>query len=89
MKFHTLVGQRKCSYPGQYVPEALAVADEYTMSKNQEWLKTEEKKYKDSNEFDAISVIIIYVHDDFVDEALFPPKQPAIDGEVLNSQRLN
>lgn len=85
MKFHTLVGQRKCRYPGQYAPEALAVADEDTMSDNPEWMRSEKKKYADSNEFDSIAVMVIYVHDDFVDEALYPKTQPAVDGKVLNS----
>ena len=82
MKLHTLIGQRKCSYPGEYTPEALAVADENTMEANPEWMESEKKKYADSDEFSALIVIVIYVHDDFIDEALFPAPI-VIDGEVI------
>ena len=82
MRLHTLIGQRKCSYPGEYAPEALAVADENTMDVNPEWMDSEKKKYADSGEFSALAVIIIYVHDDFIDEALFP-EPIVVDGEVI------
>ena len=82
MKLHTLIGQRKCSYPGEYAPEALAVADENTMDVNPEWMESERKKYEDSGEFSSIAIIVIYVHDYFIDEALFP--QPiVVDGLVI------
>ena len=82
MKLHTLIGQRKCSYPGEYAPEALAVADENTMEVNPEWMDSEKKKYADSGEFSALVVISIYVNGDSIDEALFPAPI-AIEGEVI------
>ena len=83
MKFHILIGQRKCSYPGQYAPEALEVADEYTMDENPEWMGEKREEFGMTDEFDALTVMVVFVHDDFVTEALYPPKQPAIDGEVV------
>jgi len=83
MKFHILVGQRKCTYPGQYAMEALEIADEWMMEENGVWLAGKKEYYEQSKEFDALAVMVVFVHDDFVKEALYPPEQPPVDGEVV------
>ncbi len=41
MKLYVLFGQRKCTYDGQYAPEALAIADEWTMDENPQYIGEE------------------------------------------------
>lgn len=77
MKLHILVGQRHCSHPGQYAPEALAVADEYTMEEDPKWL--EEIKMENLEEFDALTIMIFSVKDEFITAALYPPQFPVLE----------
>ena len=72
MIFHILVGQRKCSYPGEYAPEALEVMDDNAMSDHAEYLRDKLKDYRDSEEFDSIVTIQVRVPDAQIDELLFP-----------------
>ena len=48
MKLYVVFAQREERYPGQYAPEAIAVADEYTNEDNPEYIKNELKKAGDS-----------------------------------------
>jgi len=83
MTFHILVGQRKCNYPGEYAPEALAVMDENGVDENPDWLMKEQMKHEKCDEFGALTVMRVFVPDDFVEEALFPHEDQVIDGMVL------
>jgi len=51
MIVYILWGQRICSYEGEYVPEALEVADEFVEDTNGEWMQIQYEKYKETNEF--------------------------------------
>ena len=59
MILHVLFAQRKCTYEGEYAPEALEVCDEYTMDENPEWMEEKVDELLDSDEFSAIEVIDI------------------------------
>lgn len=64
---YLLIGQRKVSYPGEFAPEALAVADEFTQDDNPEYLDNELDKYEKSKEFTALEIIKVNVNADFDD----------------------
>lgn len=83
---YLLIGQRKVAYPGQYAPEALAVADEYTQDDNPEYLLNEFTKYEKSNEFSSLKVIKVNVKEDFY--KLLHPPEPEVSGEVIDELRL-
>lgn len=72
MIFHIMVGQRKCSYPGEYAPEALEVMDDNAMGDYEEYMRDKLKEYRDSEEFDSIVTIQVRVPDAQIDELLFP-----------------
>lgn len=86
MIFHILVGQRKCSYPGQYAPEALEVVDDDNLSDNSEWWGERNRDYESSGEFDSLKVIKVFVHQDYIDEILFPPDPILVDGLILHDE---
>lgn len=44
MTLYVLFAQRRESYSGEYAPEALAVADEYAMDDNPEWMDSQIKE---------------------------------------------
>jgi hypothetical protein len=72
MKIKILFAQRKCSYGGEYAPEALAVVDQHTDDENPEYFQREcEKELKVmGNECEAHRVIEIEVSDDDIQKAL-------------------
>lgn len=74
MKLHIIFGQRKCRYEGEYAPEALDIADEYTMDVNPEWLysKLEERNKDDSFQF--VKIVILDVPDAKLNKALAEPE---------------
>ena len=72
MIFHIMVGQRKCSYPGEYAPEALEVMDDNAMGDNEQYMIDKRKTYNDSSEFDSIVTIQVRVPDEQIDAILFP-----------------
>jgi hypothetical protein len=84
MKLHLILGQRKCSYPGQYAPEALDVADENTMSDNPEWFSERLAMHKKEPDFTSIGVLLINVPDSAIQAAL-DPKVPEVDAQVVES----
>ncbi len=81
MKLHIIFGQRKCRYAGEYAPEALDIADEYTMEENPDWLSGKLKEHRDSGDFASVEVLIVRVPDKAVDDAL-APRAPEVDGSV-------
>jgi len=72
MNILILFGQRKESYPGQYLPEALAIIDETGNEDNPDYMKEEFEKHKGYNDFDALKVITISISDDKLNKALYP-----------------
>ena len=80
MKLHILFGQRKETYPGEYMPEALAVMDEYGQSDNPGYLDGEKTKALTSGEFENVVVVTVEVNGAKVMEMLRPAKQvlPAV-----------
>jgi len=85
MKVIMIWGQRHCDYPGEYAPELLAAADEYTEDDNPAYLAAEEDKAKemvDSGEMDFIRRIVFSVPREAFD-AIFSPYVPIVEGEVL------
>ena len=81
MIFHILVGQRVCSYPGEYAPEALEVMDDNAMGDNEEWMLEKMKEYRDSNEFTNLVILQVKVSDAEVDRVLMPSTH--VNGLVL------
>jgi len=82
MKLHILFGQRKCSYDGEYAPEALDVADEYAMEDNPEWLPGKRVEYDKQGDFESVAVLIVKVPNGAIDGALSPKVHEA-NAEVV------
>jgi len=80
MKLHIIFGQRKCRYTGEYAPEALDIADEYTMEENPDWLYNKMEDHRKGGSFESVRIIIVKVGDDKIDKAFATPE---IDGEVV------
>ena len=80
MRIYMLWGQRKGSYPGQYAPELLASIEEHGNDDNPDYLLGEEKKYRDSYEFESIVVAQAVIPDEFLKMVLFPKNEIPITG---------
>ena len=72
MKILVLMGQRKCTYKGEYAPEALACISEFGDSEVPEYMEDEYQKAVNSREFDSVKVIPLEVDDQAITNALFP-----------------
>lgn len=83
MKLHILFGQRKCSYPGEYAPEALAVHDDNARSDNPDYLDEELEKCKESDEFTSLEIVTVEV-DGAAIERILAPKHPTLVGKVVD-----
>lgn len=81
MKLHIIFGQRKCRYEGEYAPEALDIADEYTMDENPDWLAERLVKHRKDDSFQSVEVLIVRVPDKAIDD-LLAPKSPEVDASV-------
>jgi len=73
---HILIGQRICAYEGEYAPEVIASADEFTNEDNPDWLIDERKKAEDSKEFSSIALIEVELPFDAVLDRLNPKTLP-------------
>jgi hypothetical protein len=82
MDFLILVGQRNCSYEGQYAPEVLAAIDSNGNDDNPDFLAEMRELHQKSKEFDSLAVMTIRVSGAAVTEALYPAAK-AIKGEVV------
>ena len=82
MKLHILFGQRKERYPGEYMPEALAVMDEYGHSDNPEYLDGEMGKAVATGEFESVVVVTMEVNGAKVMELLRPAK-PVLPAQII------
>lgn len=81
MYFLILVGQRKQSYEGEYLPEALEVIDANGNDENPDFLIDKKDMYERSKEFDSLVVVRVRVPGAAITEALFPTSKD-IDGIV-------
>jgi len=72
MILKVLFGQRIESYEGEYAPEALAIADEYTDDDNPDYLLNELKKCQEDESFENLIMIEIEVDDEKIDSFLRP-----------------
>lgn len=78
---NVLLAQRKCSYPGEYAPEALEVADEYAWDENPENLNEKLKEYEATGEFTRLRIVKVTIPYASVDAAL-DLTPPVIPGAV-------
>lgn len=76
MEILVVMAQRKCEYPGQYGPEALACMSEYEYSDNPEFLKDIKKENADTGQFDAVEIVTLKCDSDAIDQRLFPKSEP-------------
>lgn len=82
MKLHILFGQRKCQYEGQYAPEALEIADQYTMDQNPSWLRSKKEHDYARGGFESLAIIVVKVPNHIIDYALVP-KVIEVDGVIV------
>jgi hypothetical protein len=78
---HLIVGQRICSYPGEYAPEVIASADEFANDDNPDYLADERKKAEASAEYIAIAEIVVQVPFEAIEKVL-SKAPPIIEGTV-------
>lgn len=82
MKLYVLFAQRKCSYPGEFAPEALEVMDEFGYDVNGQWLHEKLEKYKkEDSTIERIEIVTIEVDSDKINNILNP--KHLVKGEVL------
>lgn len=79
---HVLFGQRRCSYDGQYAPEALEVMDEFAWEENVEFLTDKLEEFRKTNEFTALRILEVALPFEEIEKAL--NRAPEIQGEVHN-----
>ena len=73
MLIFVLFGQRKCSYEGQYAPEALSCIDEIGYGDNPDYLTSEQERYELTGEFASLKIITLTLDGTAVKNALCPP----------------
>lgn len=81
MKLYVLFGQRPCRYEGEYAPEALAVADEWTEEDNPDYMREQLATEQAKGDFTHLRVIAFEVNGAKVAEAL-TPKAPMLPAEI-------
>lgn len=80
-KLFILFAQRRCSYPGEYAPEALEIMDEYGYDDNGVWLHEKLKEHrKKDNTIERLEIIAVDVDYDKIIEILNP--KHVLPGEV-------
>lgn len=57
MKLYCVFAQRRMRYEGEYAPELVAAADEYTQDENPEYLQREFERAEASGEFTAVTMV--------------------------------
>lgn len=82
MKVFVLFGQRPCRYEGEYAPEALAVADEWTEEDNPDYMREQLATHQASKEFAHLQVVEIWLDGAKLMEVLFP-KVPTIPAKII------
>ena len=81
MKIYVIFAQRKCSYDGEYAPEALDIISEFGMDENPDYLENKKTEYIRSNEFTSVTIIPINVSDKDINQRL-GINQPPITGII-------
>jgi len=81
MKIIVLMAQRKCSYPGQFSPEALECMSEDHHSDNPDFLHSKKNEYSQTNEFDALELVTLDVSTEAIVQIL-SPKNVCIEAAV-------
>jgi hypothetical protein len=69
MQIKMLWGQRVCSYAGQYAPELLLAVDENCEDENPDYFQEEERKFRLSGEFTAITIIEGSISDAYIEQS--------------------
>lgn len=64
MKLYVLFAQRIETHCGQYAPEALAVADEFTMEENPTWIYEQKSDAETTGEYEAAEIFEIQLSPD-------------------------
>lgn len=82
MNLHILMGQRKCTFLGEYAPEALAIMDENGYENNPGFLDDLLQEHGDSDEFASLAIIVVEVSDIAIERRL-SPELPPINGKVV------
>lgn len=77
MRARLLVLHRKEIYPGEFGPEIMAVADEYTLDQNSEWWENEVARQKSlvADEASAWAEVDIEISADALMRALYPGRK--------------
>jgi hypothetical protein len=76
MNIYILMAQRKCAYPGQYAPEALACMSGPEYSDNPGYLHDARQSNIDTGDFDAVEIVALTVDRNEIDRRLFPATEP-------------
>lgn len=78
MRARLLVLHRKEIYPGEFGPEVMAVADEYTLDQNPEWWENEVARQRDlvADDAAAWAEVDIEISADALMRALYPARKP-------------
>jgi hypothetical protein len=63
MKLFIVFAQRKCSYEGQYAPEALHVVDEYSRDENPTWIEERLAEVEANDDFVSAAIIEVVLGD--------------------------
>jgi hypothetical protein len=63
MNLYIIFAQRKCSYPGEYAPEALHVVDEFSRDENPDWIAEKLAEAQAADEFVSADIICIRLDD--------------------------
>ena len=82
LELHVIFGQSKESYPGEHAPEALDVADEFTMEENPEWLEGRLQEHQKNTSLEAVAVVRVTVPLRPILQALRPRTRPAIPAVI-------
>lgn len=88
MNINLLVLHRKESYPGEYAPEIVAVADEVQMDENPDWWHEEIDRQKKTiaNDANAWAVVTIDVPTSQIMAALYPDAKA--DAKIVSTEKL-
>lgn len=84
MKVYILFGQRPCRYEGEYAPEAIAIADEWTEEDNPDYMREQLATNQASGEFSHLRVIEVALDGTKLMEVLCP-KTPTVPARIVTS----
>jgi hypothetical protein len=86
MEITVLFIQRKESYEGEYAPEALIVADEYTMDDNPEFFDEEVKRIlEEDSDISGHTIVLFEVDQDLIRSLCFN-RGNKIQATIINKE---